>query len=467
MAVRQQKKVVKMKRKNHYLTGILLLLFSAYVAILFFQSLTREHLSITEVTEKQIADDNTVRGIILREEELVTNKQSGYVNYYVGESSKVGVKSTIYSIDGSGQIAGQLLAAGQKDIRLSKEDTANIRNVIAAYRDAYDLSHYNEAYNFKYNIDNTLLELTNATMMENLTQILDESKSQDSFKLVKAKASGIISYTSDGMESLSLNDITAESFSNTNDKLEQLRQTEEMKEGDPVYRLVTSENWSIIVPLSKNQFSKIQQQDTVCITLKKIDARLNAAVTAFTIDNGYYAKMDLDRYMIQYLNNRYIDIEIELNDADGLKIPVSSILKKNFYVIPDSYVSTDARGNEGVVVCSYDASGTPQYHLEETRICYPSQEEKAGECYIDAGQFEAGTVISESNGSGKELTLSAVTELEGVYNCNKGYCEFRQIEKIYENSEYCIVSKNTKNGLSAYDHIVLNPDMIGEDEIIY
>lgn len=466
MAVRKQQKVVKMKRKPHLWTGILLLLFSAYVAVLFIQSLTREHISITEVTEKNIADDNTVRGIILRKEELVTAKRSGYINYYVGESSKIGVKNTIYSVDSDGRIASQLAEAGQEDVELSSEDTANIRSTISAFRNAYDLSHYNEIYNFKYNMENTLLELTNANLLESLTQIMDSTQTDNSFKLVKAKQSGIISYTSDGMENLSLNDITEDSFSDTNDKLSQLRQTEQIEEGSPVYRLVTSENWSVVVPLTKNQFTAIQQKDSVNIILKKIGVRVSAAVTTFTIDDGYYAKMDLNRYMIQYLNNRYLDIEIELNDVAGLKIPVSSILTKQFYVIPASYVTTDANGDEGIVVCSYDEKGTPVYRLETTRICYPSEED-AEECYVDASQFEAGTVISDSSAGGNTYILSDTVELEGVYNCNKGYCEFRQVEKIYENSEYYIVSKDTKNGLSAYDHIILNPDMIGEDEIIY
>ena len=58
-------------------------------------------------------------------------------------------------------------------------------------------------------------------------------------------------------------------------------------------------------------------------------------------------------------------------------------------------------------------------------------------------------------------------QLDGVYCCNKGYCEFRPVEIAYQNNEYCIIKKDTSGGLSAYDHIILDPKVIREDDIIY
>ena len=63
--------------------------------------------------------------------------------------------------------------------------------------------------------------------------------------------------------------------------------------------------------------------------------------------------------------------------------------------------------------------------------------------------------------------LSETEKLDGVYCCNKGYCEFRPVEISYQNNEYCIIKKNTSGGLSAYDHIILDPKVIREDDIIY
>ena len=75
------------------------------------------------------------------------------------------------------------------------------------------------------------------------------------------------------------------------------------------------------------------------LNLKRNGLKTTAGISTFIIDSSYYAKLDFDKYMIRYLDNRYLDIEIEFNSADGLKIPVSSVLKKKFYIIPKDYIT--------------------------------------------------------------------------------------------------------------------------------
>ncbi len=472
-------KVVKMKRRQPVLTGIILMLFSLYIIILTVQSVTKEHISIYEVTEKRIADDNTVRGIILREEKLVNSPQTGYINYFAGEGSRVGKRTTIYSVDESGQIYNQLMSASQEEIALTAQNTNEIRSEISSYRNAYDLSHFGETYNFKYNIDNTISQLSNARIMDNLTEILKESGTPgESFQMMQAGESGIISYTSDGMEELELNSITKKSFEDMTDNLTQLRQTESIQAGNPIYRLVTGENWSVVIELNKEQFNNLHQKEQVSVVLKKIHARTIPKITTFTMDGGYYARLEMNRYMIQYINNRYMDLELELHNDEGLKIPLSSIVKKSYYPISADYVTQDQRGNDAVVVVTYDKKGTPVFQVTPTDIIRAipvseeedettESEESTVDCYLDAEQFPPGTQIAADSLGSDTIQLSQTEELEGVYCCNKGYCEFRQIDKSYKNDEYCIVKKDTPNGLAAYDHIILNPELIGENDIIY
>lgn len=472
------KKVVKMKRRYSKLTGVFLLFFTLYILYLGLGSATKEHVTIYEVTEKKIADDNLVRGIILRNEKLVNCDQAGYINYYVGAGTKVGAKTKIYSIDPTGQIYDQLSTVRTEEIKLTKQTTNDIRSEISVYRDAYDLSHFEETYNFKYNIENTISELTNAQLLDNVTQILESSGSNSSFQFGSAGESGIIAYTSDGLEGIEMNDITPESFDNTTDNLQQLRQTESVEEQTPIYRLVTNESWSVVFPLTAEQFKNIQQEENLTITLKKIQAKVTPQVTTFTMDGGYYARIDLKRYMIQYINNRFLDLEIEMNDEAGLKIPQSSVLQKAYYKIASDYVAEDQKGNSGVIVVSYSKDGTPVYEHhatdvfsfsqpESSDLSEEEQEDVVSYCYIAADELEAGTSIARDDLGSDLLQLTATEELDGVYCCNKGYCEFRPIEISYKNEEYCIIRKDTKNGLSTYDHIILNPELIGENDIIH
>lgn len=465
-------KVVKMKRRNSKIAGLFLILFAIYILSQGFLSLTREHVSIYEVTEKKIADDNLVRGIIIRNEKLIKSDQEGYINYYVADGTKVGAGTKIYSIDQNGQIYDQLVETGTEDIKLNSQNTSDIRSEIAAYRAAYSTSHFDETYNFKYNLDNTISELTNARLLDNVTRILKEQGMESSFQFGSAGESGIISYTSDGNEDLDMNQITSKTFENTSDDPKQLRKAESVKAGTPIYRLVTNESWSVVFPLSKEQFKNIQQEKTVTVTLKKIQAKVMPQVTTFTMDGGYYARIDLKRYMIQYINNRYIDLEIKMNDEAGLKISRSSILKKNYYKIPSDYVVATQNGN-AILEVTYKKDGSPEYKAKETQILSFTQENSLEDqedqtyCYIPVDDFEAGTRISSDTIGSNLFQLAQTEQLDGVYCCNKGYCEFRPVEIAYQNNEYCIIKKDTSGGLSAYDHIILDPKVIREDDIIY
>lgn len=463
---KRNKKVVKMKRRPRLAAGLVLTCFSACLLVLFIQSLAKEHISIYEVTETEIADDEIIRGIVIRDESLVSTKKKGYINYYVGDGVKIGANTVVYSIDETGQFADGLSVLETEDISLSEEDTREIRSDIASFRNNFDLSEYGNVMNFKYNIDNTLLKMTTVSLLEQLDKIMKKKKGSSSLQLVKASKPGIISFCSDGLEDLSIDGITKDTFNNMTDNWKQLRSTGAVEAGQAVYKLVNSEKWSVVLPLTDKQYKKVSDKVTIPVKFKKDGLKVTAGISTFIIDSSYYAKLDFDKYMIRYLDNRYLDIEIEFNSADGLKIPVSSVLKKKFYIIPKDYITKGGEeGSDGVMVLTYKKDGTKETTFKAAGVYY---ETKNGDVYIDASLFAAGTTIIQGTSEGtKSMKLAKTAKLDGVYNCNRGFCEFRRVEKLYSNNEYVIVSKDTAYGLSTYDHIILNPGMINEDDIIY
>ncbi len=454
-----------MKRRPRFFTGTVLILFAIYLLVLFVQSLTREHVSIYEVTEKNIADDDMVTGIVLRHESLVNTDKGGYINYYVGEGARIGHTTTVYSIDQTGQFAEQIAAFDEKDIKLSDDDTKEIRDDIANYRNSFDLSDYSKITNFQYSIDNTLLRMTTVNLLDKINKVM-KSSGGSALKLIKAKNTGIISFYSDGMENLTINDINSDIFKNTNDNWTQLRSTQKVSAGSPVYKLVQGDDWSVIVPLTDEQYKKLSGKDYVKITFKKDGFKVNSPVTTFVTDGKYYAEFDFDKYMLRYLDNRYLDIQIEFKNTEGLKLPVSSILKKDFYKIPKEYVTQGGdEGGDGVMVRTYDKDGS---ELDTFTPIEAYECEDEDYIYVDALTFEQGATLVHDNALNREsMQLTKIEPLEGVYSCNNGYCQFKRIKKMYANDEYAIVENNTKQGLAVYDHIILNPKMIGENDIIY
>ena len=463
---KRNQKVVRMKEKRNPFAGLLLITFAIYLFVLFIQSVTREHVSIYEVTEKQIADDEVLRGIVLRDEILVKSDEAGYINYYVGEGARIGCNTTVYSIDKTGQFADDLSALDMEDIALSEEDTREIRNDIASHRNGFDLSDYQSIVNFKYNIDNTLLQMTTVNLLQKLNKVMDKEEMADSLKLVKSDRTGIISFCSDGLEDFTIDDINKDTFKDTTDKWKQLRSSGRVESGGTIYKLINSDDWSIVVPITKEQYNKIYDKETIPVTLKKDNQRVVAKASTFTEKSEYYLKLDLSKYMIKYLDNRYLDVEIEFNSADGLKIPTSSVLEKKFYVIPSEYITKGGdSGRNGVMVLTYKKDGSEETTFVPAEVY---EENEDAMVYIDANLFEPGTkIVRGASSGGQTMEVTQIAKLEGVYNCNQGFCEFRKIEKLYENDEYAIVSKDTEYGLSSYDHIILNPDMIEEEDVIY
>jgi len=110
-------------------------------------------------------------------------------------------------------------------------------------------------------------------------------------------------------------------------------------------------------------------------------------------------------------------IHIEFNHAQGLKIPNSSIIKKECYVFPKEYLSNGPNDDNG----TYYLKSVTDNKLVAIDVYYIDDNDMV---YIDKDSFEAGTVIRKDNASSKETTLSQTETLNGVYNCNQGYCRF-------------------------------------------
>ncbi len=461
----EQKKVVKLRRPLNINLGVILfIIIFVYIGIQVYSFLGSEQLSVYEVTENQISDDNTYLGLILRDEKVYRNEHPGYINYYVADGRKVGNGTTVYTLDESGDMYN-LLSNTEQTTTLSSEDIAAIRKSIAAFHDAYDDSNYRAVYDYKYDIDSTVLEVSNVNMLNTLHELLQQSGSTNNFSVVKADQSGIISYYSDGYEDVTVDSFDASMFDSSQYKKEQLRSTEIKESDSPVYKLVTSENWSIVVPLSDQQYQALSEKKKVHITFLSDKIETNANITFTQRDNKWYGILTLTGYMSKYINERYTNIEIGVNSASGYKIPVSSICEKEFYKVPNAYITKGGNDNSyGVVKLSYNKNGEASTEFIETDLFYQDDEFS----YIDSSIIDEGGVILLPGSTTNDNTykISEKSTLKGVFNVNKGYPVFRRIEILYENNEYCLVDMNTSMGLNNFDHIIVNVKLAKEQHYV-
>ena len=160
----------------------------------------------------------------------------------------------------------------------------------------------------------------------------------------------------------------------------------------------------------------------------------------------------------------------------GLKIPLSSIVTKEFYLIPSKYSTKNEDSQDiGFMVQGKDNNDSLSFvkasiyaSIEEDTAdnADKPEDQKSYIYYVDKKSFAEGDVIVSQKDQSKYV-VSDVGVLEGVYCINQGYSVFRRIEILDQNEEYAIASKSTSYGLSRYDHIVRNADKVNEEEILY
>ncbi|MEG1458994.1 MAG: HlyD family efflux transporter periplasmic adaptor subunit [Acetivibrio sp.] len=458
---KRNSKVLRYRKPFHLNVGVVVFfIIFIYMVVISINYLRHDRISSYEVVEKNISDDNTYRGIALRDEDIYYTDKAGYINYYIGDGEKAAKGSTIYTIDETGEIY-RILSNADAETTLTKEDSKRIRSAISSFQKEYHQSNYSVVSDFKYDVENIILEQNTQSLLTDLNRVTDQA-SHGSFEVVTLKKSGILSYTMDGMESLQVGEVTSDLFKNVEETRHQLRQKEALAQGSPVFKLINSEDWNIIIPLSNSQYEKLKDSEKVKVRFKKDNVETIVGITVYEKSGSYFANLSLNKYMIRYINDRFLDLEIQLNAAEGLKIPMSSILKKDFLVIPNNYISIGGKSNStGVIKETIDKDGETKYEFvpvsliskDETEACVESEKLKVGNYIVD----------TQKN---KKYQLGKMRSLEGVYNINKGFAVFRVIDKIYENKEYVIVRKDTPYGLSTYDRIVVNAETIKESALI-
>lgn len=429
---------------------IIIFVYMGINIILYFQ---KDHISVVEVQKGSIVDNGYYTGIILREEELVTVKTSGYINFYIDNGEKVAKNSRLYMINTSGQ--NDWTTSDFSGLTLS--DYSGIGRIISVYSSNYSDSQYADLYTFKYDLQN---EISEAISSHNIAAL---QNSGNDYQSITSSVSGIVSYTYDGMENLTKEQITDNMFNSNSSEKHQIMSNQWVDSGKTACRVVTSDNWSIIIKLTSDQAARLSKQDYVNLKFSKDNVNATANIDIFTNGESNYACLSLRKYMSRYIADRFIDIEIIESSAEGIKIPASAVVKQDFYKIPAEYLITEKDSNEeGFYRYIYDDNGELKVDFYKTDI-YDRDEQY---CYVHKKDFELGDYIGQPN-SGDRYRIGPTQQLTGVYNINKGYTVFRIIDILYQNDEYYIVARDTPYGLSLYDRIVLNASQVKEDEMIY
>lgn len=458
-------KITKYRRPLNINIGIIIFFaIFVYIIICVIMYFSTEQIVGYEVKEGALSSNNIYKGIALRDEVIVTCTNAGYTNYYAREGERIAVGNLVYTIDETGKLADYIKASETGENSLSDKDLSELKSEIESFAHGFNADNFSDIYNFKYNVKGTVVKLANYNVLENASA-LNSAANTALIDYYYAKESGIVIYSTDDYEALTLQDMKKEYFDQNNYTKNHLVNNELVAAGDPVYKLSTNEDWSIVIPVEDAGFAEeLVEKDYIEVRFLKNQDTSWGKVASFTNAAGdTFVSLTFTNSMITFCTERFIDIELLLEDETGLKIPISSIVEKEFFIVPKEYVTKGGnRGKYGVLLETYNDEGATTTEFVET----PIYEETDTEYYLDDTVLRSGNYLIKPE-STEKYAVSRVGSLIGVYNINKGYADFKQIIILYQNDEYAIVKSNTMYGLNVYDYIVLDAATVEDNDFIY
>ena len=435
------------KIRGHFNIGILI--FGAifvYLLITLVLFITHRHIETYQVITGPLSGNDTCTALILRDEEVVRSTASGYVNHFISNGSKTGKSQTVCAVTSS--------PVPNKYKTLQASEYSQLRSLLFKASLFFDPDRFESVSDLKFDILGTLWSA--------------DSLSDSSGNFFTASADGYIAYSTDGKEVLTEADLTPDLFKTSIYSLQKISNQSVVETGDVLYRMVHGETWYIYFPITDKQLVRLAQKPDLKVRFLKDDSTESGVLTFFENGDQRYARITFDSGLYRFIDDRYVDIELYTNNETGLKIPVSSIVKKDFYAIPELFVS-GSNGDEAVVIkeaAQEDGSKTNEF-MEVTLYASVTDKDTGQlEYYVEKGNFNEGDVLVSPDSDDK-FTIGKTGTLEGVYCVNKGYAVFRKISIIDQNEEYCIVSENTSYGVAQFDYIVKNGSLVKEAEIIY
>lgn len=463
MSRNENNKVVKYRKPLNINIGMIIFAsIFVYIVICIFGYFTAKHIVPYEVMEGSLSSNNVYEGIAIRKEEIVTATGAGYINYYAREGERVGVGNLVYTLDESGRLAEYLNAESAGENTLTSEDLTELKTEILGFVNRFDHENFSEVYDFKYNVKGTVLKLANANILENIDKI-NSAGISEMVSFCNAPDTGIVIYSTDGYEALTLEQFTKDLYDTKAYEKTQLIGNDLISAGDPVYKLSTDEDWSVVIQTDKDKATELEELEYVKVKFLKNQDTAWGKVSSYTNPDGdTFVSLTFTNSMVTFCTDRFVDIELITEEETGLKIPNSAIVEKEFFIVPKDYVIQGGNSDSyGVMRETFDENGNATTEFIETTI-YNATE---NEYYLDDSQLRIGDYILKPDSTEKE-SISKRGSLIGVYNVNKGYADFKQINILYQNDEYSIVKSNTQYGLNVYDYIVLDAASVEENEII-
>ena len=278
-------KIVKYRRPLRINIGMVIFaVIFVYIIICIFMYFTQKHIEAHQVTMGSLSSNKIYKGIALREEEIVNADKAGYVNYYAREGERVGVGNLVYTLDESGRLA-DYISSDNSDNTLTTRDLNELKTEILGFKNSFNTEYFSSVYDFKYSVKGTVLKLANANILENIDKI-NASGMSELISFCRAPATGILIYSVDGYEDLTLEQFNSDLFDLKTYEKKQLIGNDLVEAGQPVYKISKNEDWSIVIPVDRGTADDLLEAEYVKVKFLKNQDTSWGKVSSYTNADG-------------------------------------------------------------------------------------------------------------------------------------------------------------------------------------
>ncbi|MDO5410215.1 MAG: HlyD family efflux transporter periplasmic adaptor subunit [Lachnospiraceae bacterium] len=447
-------KVLPVRRLN--IVHLIFIFFFIYMVIMVGRYVAKEDIKVCEVTEGSLTQNHNYTGLILRTETLVSAKEDGYIKCYAGDGDRISKNGVLFALDKTGSDVQNSGSGTQSSI--SKEQYRSLRKYLNHFGTAYSGQNYTDVYSFKDQLTTVLYGIEQ--------QEAGEQGEKSKLQLQESDVSGVVYFTMDGLENLSADKVTRKSLENITLSGSRVLSGDFVKAKSPVCKVISDEEWSILIPITDVDAKYYADKTSAKVILTDIDAEVTAGIEVYEdADGKKLAKLVLNDYMSSYAADRLISFQLAKPVVSGLKVPKTSVVNNELFVIPVSYGRKSESSNE--VKFYRKKEGSSEREVITPAISYVDNKFY----YIDDPGVQEGDMIlkvkTDGTVQGNGYPIKERETLKGIYNVNKGYAIFEVVDILDENDSYCIVKGGTVYGLAVYDHIVLNASTVDEDDLLY
>ena len=462
----------KFKKSHRINAGIIFFgVILAYLIIIVIINSKSSRIIGYQVKKGTLSENRIYQGIALREELPVLSPVTGYVSLFYKEGERVAFNNQVYAIDETGKISDLIVKDPVKETTLSSDDLESLRQDIMVFSKQFKDNNFEDATIFERTVNDELSRYENRELFLSIDAI-NSMHINDVINFYRAPGAGIIGYYLDGYEMATPESLTKADFDKENYECKYITNDTLVEANSFVYKYTNDENWKLCLYIPTEEMSKIVEDEYLKVKFLKTDTSSYGKVHIVNnFEDGSVISLTFTNSMVTFSKNRFVDIELLLEEDTGLKVPNSAIADNNFFLIDKDFVFTNGSSNTlGVNKQVVSQSGDVFTRFTEVTV----YDETENEYYVSMNGLDVGdvlyyveTVENQSIDHPLTFTVGKQGTLIGVYNINKGFAEFKQINILHSNDEYSIIKSNTPSGLRAYDYIALDAAVVTDKAFVY